>query len=348
MKKAKSNQFKQIFSDLKIDQSLTNTVQKETSYNKIKENIPLVPNYNFMADVLFLPKDKKGFRYCLVVVDLATDAFDIEPMKDKESSTVLAAFKKMIRRGYIQKPYASIRTDSGNEFQGVFQKYLYDESILHKVAKMGRHKQVSSAESLNRILGRLFNGYMNSKEEETGKPYREWTDIVDQLREKLNAYRLKHYNDTPVTHDYPYPSIVANKPPKFKVNDVVYVKLDAPENALGEKQYGTFREGDYRWDTVPRKITRILYYAGNPTYRYLVTGIPNVSYTEKELRPAKEKEEEYEVKQIIGKKKVGNKIMYKIWWKGYPKAEATWEPRENIADSAPRILREYEEKGKKK
>ena len=335
------SKFSQILSDFQIDESLTKSVKKDKSFNHVKDNIPLVPNYNYMADLLFLPTNKQGYRYCLVVVDLATNNFDIEPMKNKEPATVLAAFKSMFKRPYIKKPYASIRTDSGNEFKGVFQKYLYDQSILHKVGKAGRHKQLANVESLNRQLGRIFNGYLNKKEEATGKVYREWTDIVPQVRTKLNAYRAVKYKDTPVTHNYSIPNFKTK--PKFKVGDIVYIKLDEPENALGKKVHGRFREGDYRFDTIPRKIVKVFYYSGNPTYRYQVSGITNASFSESEMRKAKEEEEEYEIREIIDKKKIGNKIMYKVWWRGYPKAEATWVSRANVLKNAPQILQDYED-----
>ena len=169
-----------LLKDLGIDETLTKPIKKKkVGYNKVKDNIPLVEDWNYMADTLFLPTDKKGFKYLLVVVDLATDEFDIEPMKNKSSSTALKAMKAMFKRPHINKPYASIRTDSGTEFKDEFKKYLYEQSILHKQSIPGRHSQTSSVESLNRLLGRVFNGYMNKLEIQTGLVYREWTEIID-------------------------------------------------------------------------------------------------------------------------------------------------------------------------
>ena len=71
-----------------------------------------------MADLLFLPQTDSGYRYLLVMVDLANDEFDIEEMRNKESATVLKAMKNIFRRGILKKPYASIRTDAGSEFKG--------------------------------------------------------------------------------------------------------------------------------------------------------------------------------------------------------------------------------------
>lgn len=159
-----------------------------------------------MADLLFLPETKAGFKYLLVVVDLASDAFDIEPLKNKESRTVLRALLAMFRRPYIHEPYSSIRTDAGTEFMGEFHQWLHDHNILHKIGLVGRHSQQANVERLNRTLGGLFNSYMNTKERTLRHEYREWTDIVDNVRDELNAYFRRKRKPLPVnlrTHVYP-------------------------------------------------------------------------------------------------------------------------------------------------
>ena len=337
--------------------TFTQTIQKPKHYNKVKDNTLLKENYNFMADLLFLPKTKQGFQYAFVIVDLATDEFDIEPIANKDSSNIVKAIYAISKRPYIQiKPDIgqSIRTDSGTEFQGSFKKWMYNNSILLRTAQPNRHIQVANVERLNGILGTLLNGYMNSKEEQTGKPYREWTDKIDLIRKDLNKIRKKKLPDDIFT--YLYPSWNAEKEikstskkkkeiqyeiiePKYKKGDLVYVVLETPENALGKKQKGLFRNGDYRLTKEPHKITKILYYHGPPYYRYLVNTFNGVSYQEAELRPATgEAEEKFKVKKIIGKKTIKKVLYYKVWWKGETRKEATYEPAQNLIDDG---LQEY-------
>ena len=191
---------------LNIDETLTKPVrkQKHKKYNRIIDNIPLVKNYNMMADVLHLPTNKNGYKYLLVVVDLAGSEFDIEAMKKEDSKETLKALKVIFKRKHINKPYASIRTDGGASFKKEFHKYLVDNIILHKTGLAGRHTQSSTVESLNRTLGRFFNGYMNSIELKTGKIYREWTDIVKILRVDLNKIRKKD-----ISHNNPATDVKA-------------------------------------------------------------------------------------------------------------------------------------------
>ncbi len=305
MSKPKVSKFQSILKEMNIDETFTKADTNNTkSFNTIRDNVPLIPNYNMMADLLMLPTAKFGFKYLFVIVDLASKAFDIEPMKSKTPEACLKAMEKCFTREYVSLPYSSLKTDGGSEFKSVFHKYLYDKSILHKVAMPDRHQQMSMVESLNRQLGRLFNGFMNAKEIETGKEFKNWTMVVPDVREKLNEFRKTKLPKDPNAHEYPlfdpfkestivklvdkkevktkvYKEIV----PKFAVGDMVHRKLDAPRNALGVKQSGKFRAGDFRYDTVARKIIEVFNMSGKgPLYRYYLEGLPNVSYPEHELK----------------------------------------------------------------
>ncbi len=338
-----------IIKELGIDENYTKPPRKQKKFNHVRDNIPLLEDYNHMADILVLPNtagvNGNGFRYLLVCTDIATNEFDIEPLKNKDSKTTLEALKKMFKRKYIGKPYASIRTDGGGEFKGVFQKWLYDNDIFHGVSLPHRHTQLSNVESLNKQLGRLFVGYLNSIEEKTQRPYYKWTDIVDQVRDLLNNYRYT----TPVENveklkDYKYPFYESGVESKYKVGDIVHRQLDYPENALGNQQEtSSFRVGDYRFSKVPQKVTKVLYYTGAVPHRYLLDGIKNASFTESQLMKSKETEQKFKVYKIIGRKKDKGKVYYLIWWKGHLKKDATYEPRSELIKDVPLLVQRYEE-----
>lgn len=324
-----------ILQELKINETYTKPPKIKKEFSKVKDNIPLKADFNFMADILELPQTKKGFQYLLVVVDLATDEFDIEQLKTKESKTVLKAMLKMFKRKHIKKPYASIRTDGGPEFQDEFAKYCYENSILHKVGISGRHQQMANVERLNRELGRLFNGYMNAVEEETGRTFREWVEIVPKVREMLNEYRKKPEGD-PFTDIYEAPDVSIQ--PKYKEGDIVYRISEKPLDALGRKQpTQNFRAGDYRWDITPRKIVKVVRYSGKVPIRYILENLSNVAYAENELKPAKEKEAMYQVQSVKAKRTVKGVKELLIKWKGYKKP--TWENYNEIKKTIPDIDR---------
>ena len=303
-----------------IDDTYTKLYRRPThpdQMTKVKDQIPLVEDYNYMADILHLPTDKFGFSKLLVICDIADDTFDIEKMKGEDADETLKAYKKIIQRGIIKIPYASLLTDGGSSFKGVFHKYLYENGVNHRVARPGRHHQLSSVDSLCRQLGDVFNGIMNKKEEETGKISKAWTHAIEEVRGKLNNYRRSRGVKIPkdiTTHIYPIfdnviPKIKIKKlkkggdltediedhpiegekytqiKPKYKVGDLVNVLLEEPRTILGKKQpTKNFRMGDLRLEKKKRKILKVLYYSGPNHFRYLVDGLPGASYTEQELK----------------------------------------------------------------
>ena len=131
-----------IINSLGLDNTLNKTPVKPKFVNRIKNNVPLMKNFNDMADLLHLPTTKEGYKYLLVIVDLATDNFDIEPMKNNTSTTTLDAMKTIFNRKYVKKPFASIRTDNGSEFKKDFHQYLYDNNIVQRFALPYRHTQL--------------------------------------------------------------------------------------------------------------------------------------------------------------------------------------------------------------
>jgi len=295
-----------------IDDTYTKLYRRPTKpseMTKVKDQIPLIEGYNEMMDILHLPTDKFGYNKLLVVVDIATDAFDMEKMRGETGDETLKAFNKIIHRGIVKLPYASILTDGGSSFKGNFHKYLYDHGVDHRVARVGRHHQISNVDNLCRQLGDIFNGIMNKKEVETGKQSKAWTHAIDEVREKLNAYRKSRGVKIPkdiTTYEYPIfdnlePKIKHVKKgggrinddnqqytiiqPKYKVGDLVNVLLEEPQTILGKKQpTKNFRMGDLRLEKKKRKILKVLYFNGPNPYRYLIEGLPGASYTEQELK----------------------------------------------------------------
>lgn len=327
-------------------------------YSNFRDNLPPIEDYDMMVDTLHLPRDKNGYSFLLVAVDLATREFDIEPMKSaidkktkKEAITAddaLNELKAMFKRKHIKKPYASLSSDGEPEFKAAFHKYCFDNSILHRVSERGRHKQQAPVESLNRQLGRLFNGYMNKMELKTGKEYCEWTDIVSIVREKLNKIRkipatAKSMKDV----TYKVPDFTTK--PKFKEGNFVHRLLDHVESALGKKQpTEQYREGDYRWDRMPRKIEQVFFYSGDQTFRYSLNGLPHVSFAEWEIKQSKEEVELFEVRQFLKSRKVGNKIELLTWYFGEKKKLASWQLRSEMIKYVPDMVKAFEEKDEKK
>ena len=71
----------------------------------------------------------------------------------------------------------------------------------------------------------------------------------------------------------------------------------------------------------------------------------NVSFTEKQLLPAREKEAKFIVEKILDKKIIKKQIYYLIKWKGFLKKDSTWESKKNlIEDGLGQMIDDFEYK----
>lgn len=316
--KKQPTEMQKLVTSIGIDEN--KTMIKSYKYPRVKNITYPVHGYNQMADLLHLPTTKEGFKYILAVVDLWSNYFDIEPIKSSSANDTLHALKQIYNRGVLKMPKASLKTDNGSEFKAVFDKYLIDNNVTHLLGAPYRHKQLANIENLNRQLGRLFMTYLQNKTEQSGKDYNEWTDILDKVRIGLNKIKKHPKDKNPYTE--PIADINITDPPKYKVGDLVYRRLEKPDNDNQK-----FRMGDNRYDTVvPRKIKFIIVLPSkyNP-YRYLLEDIPNVSYAEAELIPATDKTEKaFEFRAIIDKLVRGRKVLYRVWMKKQLKKDAKY------------------------
>jgi len=146
--------------------------------------------------------------------------------------------------------------------------------------------------------------------------YFEWTSIIDELRHNLNDAK-KHPKDVDLNKYVP-PDINMDQPLKYnKINALVYRRLEVPIDKFGNRLHNMkFRQGDNRYETnKPTKVLQVLAYSSPNPWRYILNGLPNVSYVEAELLPASnETEEKFIVRKIINKK--NEKRSFIIWFGG--------------------------------
>lgn len=340
-----------IIKELGLDNKLTKNHFRPKSYNKVWLEIPHEEDYNQMADIMDLPTTKSGYKALFCIVDLYTLEFDCEPLKNKTSEHVLEAMKNCFKRQYLNIPYASINTDGGSEFKSVFHKWVFDQNIYHKVGMPHRHKQQSVIESLNRQIAKLLMLYLNQMSKKTQTEYSNWDEFLPQVRKVLNEYRRGLFKQLQKKYkDYKLINQNIDTLPKFNVGQVVHFKLDYPENAVLDKQASAkFREGDQKFSSITRKIVQIVYMNSKPFYRYILDGMPKVSFSEYELLPSESKYSTYKVKDIIDKKTEKKIKYYKVWWQSELKRDATWEPESQLLqDGLKDYIDRYEDEQKEK
>ncbi len=113
----------------------------------------------------------KGYKYILIAIDIFTRYAYAEPIKNKTPSSVLQAFMK-----FNIKKLTSIYHDSGNEFKGVFLKYLTDNNIIDLKAELGDHHSLGVIDRFSKTIKTVIEKYMSL--DSTTKYYDELPKIV--------------------------------------------------------------------------------------------------------------------------------------------------------------------------
>lgn len=318
-------------------------------------DIAYEPNMYHQADLLFMPEDD-GFKYALVVVDLATHLCDAEPLSNKTSQHVKEAFHTIYNRDILSIP-TFLTMDSGSEFKGEIKKYCDKNEIDCRYGKPKRHRALAVVETTNKYLSKGLFMKMTAQELLTGEPSREWVEDLPKFVEYVNKKR-KRKPPTP-----PKDNTVKCSGDDCKlllIGTKVRVKLDHPKDVATDKNlHGKFRVTDIRWDPEIRTITNIIMDDGQPPMYHLndpkhELGVDTTArYTKKQLQVVPENEQkppktvirgkptQYVVEKIIGKKKVKGRIYYKVQWAGHPN-ENTWEPRTTLIEDIPEMIIKYE------
>lgn len=301
------------------------------------------------ADLLFLPDDN-GFKYALVVVDTSfPKTFDSEPLKSKTQEEVLKAFKSIFARKNTPYPQFQIRVDSGNEFSGIVKKYFNDNKTFVHVAQVGRHRQVSIAEHMNGVLGKLLFQRMTAQELNTNVVSKEWVEFLPIIIKELNKiYALQKRKPT-----NPFPVASGDSNILLNEGDQVRVALDEPHDvATGAKLHGKFRKSDVRWENKSRTVDHILLSPNSPPL-YLISGKHAVAYTKNQLQlipkdeqlPPLSTQRKFVIEKILGKKTIKKKLHYLVKWSH--REEPTYELAKNLKEDVPLLVDQYEKSTKK-
>lgn len=296
------------------------------------------PNATHYTDLIFMPKTKKGNRYILTVVDIATSKMDAIPLKGKSSELTLKAMQSIYKRKYLNKP-TILHTDDGTEFKGVFKRWMEKNDVILITAKVGRHRQQAPVESMNNRIVSVLNRYMMAVELQTNETFREWDTIMDKLVRLMN----EQYSHKPVdTSNKVLSRCQGDSCNLLAVGTKVRHVLDYPRDIEGRRLHGEFRTGDMRFDPNVKTITTIKLLPTQPPL-YVLDGDFSVSYTKEQLQAVHDYEKNVEVKEfivesIVDKRKVKKETQYKIKYKD---GSVKWIDEKKVLKVDPKLVKKY-------
>lgn len=313
--------------------------RKETKQETPNFDFVPRPNLLHQADILYMPNDK-GYKYVLVVVDVATREVEAQPLKDKSKDTILKALKTIYTQSQSLREPETLAVDSGTEFKGL-SNYL---NLNLKVSLPNRHRQTAVVERTNQEIAKIAFMRMTAQELLTNQQSNEWLDDLPNIIKEINKRKRE-----PKPQSIDANPIIPKNSHIFNLGDKVRVKLDYPRDNINEKRlHGSFRITDVRWSDV-QEITDIIMLPDQPIM-YEVNNNTKVLYTDPQLQLVKQVEPPigrvvvrgnpttYIVEKIIGKMTQRGHIYYLVHWRGYDDPEDfTWElmdklPKDKIKD----------------
>jgi hypothetical protein len=128
--------------------------------------------------------------------------------------------------------------------------------------------------------------------------------------------------------------------PTFKEGDKVFllrknIKTKRPSRKLDHVRIGPF-EIEKQVGPVNFKLRLPEKMRIHPVFHVsLLEPAPHDALLETDIEV--EPEHEFEVEQILDKKKINGQWKYLVKWEGYPPEDNTWEPRKNLTDCAEKL-----------
>lgn len=260
------------------------------AFRREKDHVDVaVPNIVQQMDLLMLSNDA-GYRYALVVVDLASRALDAVPLKTKLGKHVVVALNLIYARARADDPLAlkpprRLECDEGPEFKNAeVQAWARERNVFLRYGRPGRHRQQSLAERLNGVIGKALYTRQVAAELLRGHTVRGWVQDLPTIVEAAN----ERWRRTPAELAAIYESN-RNAPPGsseelLELGDKVHVRLDRPHDTAGDPlKPQTWRAGDYKFEIATRTVKSVILNPGHPA-RYIVSGIPQTSFARWELK----------------------------------------------------------------
>ena len=155
----------------------------QVSFNKITR-----PNMYHQADILYMPYDtvdRKLYKYCLNIVDVASRYKASVPLEDRSSARVAKAFKKIYSKADCPLIWPRVlQVDGGSEFKDEVIRLMDEKGVRIRVGTT--HKSQAIVERYNRTLAERLFKIQDAKELLTEGVNTAWVEDLPDIVNELN------------------------------------------------------------------------------------------------------------------------------------------------------------------
>ena len=152
--------------------------------NKRKVHSPFIGNIwgTYLADMQFISKLNKGFRFLLCVIDVYSKYAWVIPLKDKKGITITNAFKKIVKESN-RKPN-KIWVDKGSEFYNRSMKSWLEKNDTEMYSTHNEGKSVIAERYIRTLKNKIYT-YVTSVSKNV---------YIDKLYDIVNKYKNTYHN----------------------------------------------------------------------------------------------------------------------------------------------------------
>ena len=264
-----------------------------------------------LADMQFISKFDKGFRFLLCVIDIFRKYAWVIPLKDKKGVSIVNAFQKILDK--LERKPSKIWIDKGSEFcYSSFKKWLKDNNIeMYSIHNEG--KSVIAERFIKTLKTKIYK-YMTSMSKNVY--INKLDDIVDEYNNRYHrTIKMKPID----VKDNTYIDIekeVNDKDPKIKVGD--HVRISKYKNIFAKGYTPDWSEEVFAISKIKNTVSWT--YVINDLNGEEIIG----TFYEEGLQKTNQKE--FRIEKVIKRK--GDKLCVK--WKGYDNSFNSWIHKKDL------------------
>jgi ribosomal protein L19 len=131
-----------------------------------------------LVDMVAFKSANHGYKYILIAIDILSQYLWTRPLKNKQGSEVVGAFKDILAVG--KRIPRKVRTDKGQEFKAkVLQRYFKENAVHHFVTQ--NEVKANYAERVIKTLKSRIMRYF------TLKQTHKWIDVLASFTDSYNS-----------------------------------------------------------------------------------------------------------------------------------------------------------------
>ena len=330
-----------------------------------------------MWDLADMRRSGKGFKFILILVDVATKFMFLQALKTKVAEEIASTLLEIISNFGFPK---IIQLDQDDALENKVLKRLREEGgwELRRVMTYFPSQNGAVEQVVQEVKKLIFKIWVHDKN---------WEKFVPAVQLSLNDCVVSHHNSSPfalmfargLNQSCDYLSVVSDITSKkelldrnFKMVSAVYPVIQWKSLKSGEKdceqknkrkKEKIFQPGDFmmklvdkrdnkedpKWEgplhVVKREPGTRGYVLEDKTGACLNSAVAASRLQRSALSFDRASEGIFEIRKILEHRGKEKRREYKIWWKGYPRKEATWVKEKDIHNNL--VIKEYWKKNGK-